>query len=256
MTAEKAAAWHSEFTQLLSAELEKARKKNHRVSLRSFATRLGISAGSLSDLLNGRGSWMLSESRAEEILSKLDLSEAERNRFLVKLNRPPVSVVNELPKANYAFLESWFYYPILFSFDLPAPLRTFAAIAARLALPLQTVEKAVAELVEAKLLINEGGIISRPKTYVTTSDGPRDSSVKAFHRDSLQLAERSLEAHDPARRDFTSLTFVGSPAQAKELKEEIRKLMAKATTIVDAGDANSAVFRLNMQFFPIDFEER
>lgn len=247
--------WQKDFSELLNAQVKILKEKNPRYSLRAFGKKIGLSIGPLSNLLRGGKPWNLTSKRAAEILDKLDLKIHVRNRMLVKMGELPKHPKETLPESEHAILTDWLYYPILFAFDLPPKHRLPAKIAERLGVPEETVQKIIDDLLQRKLLVSENGEVKRPEVFLTTTDGPANSIIRKHHEMNLDLAKKALANIPPSRRDFTTLTFVGSEKQLSALREAIRSLYDKASSLVDAGEENDQIYRLSVQLYPLEFKK-
>ena len=246
--------WRKEFSKLLNDQFETLKKRNPKFSLRAFSRKIGLSIGPLSDVLKGKETWKLTPKRAAEILSKLEIKASTKNKLLVQMGEQPTHKKEVLKASDYGILTDWTYYPILFSFDLPAKLRRPSAIAKRLGISEEKVQAVVEDLLKRKLLVSSAdGVIERPEVFVSTADGTPNEFIHKYHQVNLELSKRALEEQPVPKRDFTSLTFVGNESQAAFLREEIRKLYEKASALADGGDENNTVFRLSVQFFPVEF---
>lgn len=253
--------WHAELIDIIRKDFADRKEKNPRFSLRSYAQRLGLSSGSLSDLLNEKRNWHVSRLRAAEITEKLSLSEKARNKLLLKMELQPKFQKSELTKENYDMLTDWTYYPILFSFDLPIEHRAPEVIARKLGIPVQKVESVTEDLIQRKFLSrNQNKEVFRPDVFLTTTDSepevaqtPPGALVRKHHEISLDLAKRALHEQPSEVRDITSLTFAGNKQQLQALREEIRKLYEKASTVTTLDQEPDTVYRLSVQLFPVEF---
>lgn len=253
--------WHSELIEIIRKDFAERKEKNPRFSLRSYAQRLGLSSGSLSDLLNAKRNWQISKTRAAEIAEKLSMSEKDRNKLLLKMDLPPKFQKSEITKDNYDMLTDWTYYPVLFSFDLPKEHHRPEAIAKKMGIPESKVQAVIDDLIRRKFLVrNQLNEVCRPETFLTTTDGEADVAkappgalIRKHHEISLDLAKRALLEQPSEVRDITSLTFAGNKQQLSALREEIRKLYEKASTLATLDQDPDTVYRLSVQLFPVEF---
>jgi uncharacterized protein (TIGR02147 family) len=246
--------WRKEFSRILNDQFQTLRKRNSKFSLRAFSRKTGLSIGPLSDVLKSKQTWKLTPKRAAEILSKLEIKSSIKNKLLVQMGEQPTHKKEDLKTSDYGILTDWTYYPILFSFDLPAKLRRPPAIAKRLGIPEEKVQAVIEDLLRRKLLVTSiGGVIERPEVFVSTADGTPNELIHKYHQINLEISKRALQEQPVSKRDFTSLTFAGNESQVAFLREEIRKLYEKASSLADGGEENDAVFRLSVQLFPIEF---
>lgn len=246
--------WRKDFSKVLSDQFETLRKRNPKFSLRAFSRKTGLSIGPLSDVLKGRQTWNLTPKRAAEILSKLEIKPSIKNKLLVQMGEQPMHKKENLKASDYGILTDWTYYPILFSFDLPARLRHPSAIAKRLGISEEKVATVIEDLLQRKLLMaSPDGTIERPEVFVSTADGTPNELIHKYHQVNLEISKRALQEQPVSKRDFTSLTFAGNESQMAFLREEIRKLYEKASSLADGGEDKDAVFRLSVQLFPMEF---
>ena len=247
--------WQDEFIDLLWEEYRLIQEVNPRYSIRAFAKKLGLSAGSLSHTLNKKTEWKLSPSRAAGILEKLSISRARKNRMLVKIGRNIDLPRKTLREDDFDMLRDWVYFPVLSSFDLPERLSEPKKIAVRLGVGEEKVNAAIAELLRRNFLTRlPSGKIIRSEGTISAGDGPPSDVIRGHHLNSLMLSVRALNRIPAERRDFTNMTFAGSEIQIASVREEIRKFYERISTLMDEGEDNSHVFRFAIQLFPIDFE--
>lgn len=84
---EKATMWQRYLLSYLRTQLNEAKSKNPSFSLRSFALKLGLSPGMLSEILNEHRT--ITPRTAKKIIDRVSISSEERNRFLQMMEEPP-----------------------------------------------------------------------------------------------------------------------------------------------------------------------
>lgn len=252
--------WHPLFVQAVKNDYSTRKLKRPHLSLRSYAPKIGLSSGALSDLLKQRKTWKISPERAREVLSHLQISSAEKNRILVLMGVAPLHSRQTLAEEEYRILTKWTYLAVLSSFDLPPHLSTPEAIGRRLGLAETVISEIIDYLIDKNLLIKDGNSIRRPSAFLESEDNIRPNSpppknvLLEHHKGNLELAQRSLYEHASHERDFTSLTFAGNSTQLDYLRTEIRKLYAKASSLTSSKSVPDQVFRLSIQLFPLEFK--
>ncbi len=87
--------------------------------MRAFAKHLGISATSLTDLLNDDGKWNISLKKAQPLVSKIGLSPLEENRLRVFMGDLTHAKRNPLPNSHVPLLTDWLYSAVLYAHQLP-----------------------------------------------------------------------------------------------------------------------------------------
>lgn len=256
VTAE-ALPWQLEVIERLNKDFLKLKQNNHRYSLRAYAKKLGISPSALSELMNKKGRWKLSPQRAAKLIEKIDLRSSTRNRLLVEMKETPRHKDLLLSRTEHDIFLDWTWLPTLFMFDLPERFHAPQVIAKKMGLSVSKVRHNIDQLVKRKFLNRDAhDRISRPQVFLKSTDGIPSSVVKQGHRINLDLSQRAFEEIPFEKRDFTSLTFAGNAKKLEFLRQEIRALHEKAAALMDDGDENDEVFKLNIQLFPIQFNEK
>lgn len=236
-------------------DFKRHQEKNRRFSLRAYAKKIGISAGSLSEILNGTAKWELSLERALTILEKLAIPSGTKNRVLIKMGKKPQHKKRSMTKEDHGLLANWFYYPILFSFDLPESLRTPEKIARRFNLELENVSKIIADQVKRGLLTkDENGKIKRPQEYISTNDHIPLEVIRKYHEATLHKAQRALTKIPVEKIDFTSLVFVGSKKNMDLFRKKIREFYDEIPVLMNGETENDHVYQLSVQLFPTEQE--
>jgi uncharacterized protein (TIGR02147 family) len=117
-----------------------------------------------------------------------------------------------------------------------------------------------AEAAEAmKLLLSLGllvrdpttGKVTRGEPTLTTEHEVRSLGAAAFHRQMLEQAGAAIETVPREERDFAALTVCVSPETARLVKERIHQFRETLAEICDADTQGSAVYQLNIQWFPL-----
>lgn len=247
--------WRSEFDALLVERFKAQKRKNARLSLRAFAKKVGLSPGSLSELLNGSSRWQISPERAVAVTKLLGLTPVRENRMLALIGHEFEREREDVALSDESLLRDWTIFPIAMAFDLPVKERGIAAIARRLRLNPVRVEEVVDFLLDRGVLKREkGGVISREGGFWDVS-GATETAFRHFHRQNLQLAAKALAEVPKEERDFTALTFVGDKSQLEAVRREIRRFQDKIVSLMGS-DSTNEVYRLAINFFPINFAAR
>lgn len=247
--------WRDEFAQLLRAQFDLVKKRNSRYSSRSFAQKIGLSAGGLSELLSGKAGWKLSAPKAALILERLGLSEREKGRLLTLMGIAPGFTKRTLDDEQYQMLLDDVYFPILFSYDLVPELRQPETIAKRLSCDVQKVIQ-VTEGFLAKGFLRRlpDGVIERNPDYFETSDGVPSEVLRSFHRQAFQAAMDALEDVPAEKRDITSLYFSAPESRLPELRKEIRAFYERVVALAEA-NPKDRIYRLSVGLFPVGCDE-
>ena len=121
-----------------------------------------------------------------------------------------------------------------------------------------------AEAAEAmKLLLSLGLLVRDPNTgrvargepTLTTEHEVRSLGAAAFHRQMLERAAQSIETVPAAQRDLAALTVCISAETAALVKQRIHQFREALTELCDADSKGSAVYQLNIQWFPLSLSK-
>lgn len=248
-------SWKSHFVQQMKAELSRRQSQNPKYSMRKFAKDLGISAGGLSNILNER--FEMSIKRAADVLSGLRLPPGEDEKLRAQMGLRVERRTIEISPQNASVLTNWIHCAVLHFFDLDVPDKSVPVIATRLALPTKIVQGILEELLANGFLrTKENGEIYKPEVHWQGGDGGAISPeiIRSHHRDSLQIAARSIDGIPTEHRDLSSITFCGHPDQLALAREEIRNLHQRISAVMESESRKTEVYRLSVALFPLTVE--
>lgn len=245
---------------------------NGNFSLRMFADKAGFKARDyILRVMNGERN--LSQSASYKVSEVLNLSEKEIDYFinLVAFNQANTPKEKEfffkrmsqicrhgkqqkLRQEQYTYLSEW-YYPALRSILPVIDFKdNYRAIGKFLSPQLSAaqVEKAIKFLLDLGLLEKD----TEGKYYVATPqinacDAVHSMATMRFHKQSLDLARRSLESKSADERDITGVTMSLSKKGFKKIREEIMVFRKKVMCIAEEDENEEGVFQLNLQLFPL-----
>lgn len=242
------------FQELLLECLEELKKKNPRYSLRAFAKKLGVSAGTLSEVLNLKLN--LGLKRMEAILENLDLSPGKKNRFLVQLGRTPNYEKQLVSDEAAAYLANWVHRAILHSFDLEHEETSPAKIAERLGISEQEVRACLEQLLKFELIqkSEDQEKYQRPVIILKTNDGKKDENIRRTHLSNFDLQRKAYETIPMEERDFTSMMFAGTQAQMDQMRKEIRALYEKIILTSEVGPRDE-LYQISVALYPVRFKK-
>ena len=159
-----------------------------------------------------------------------------------------------LERAFFLYLSRWFYVAIRELAAHPDFDTDPVWIAEQLVPPIQPAEaqEALDALFELGLLVrSKDGKVSRGETSVTTGHEVRALGVKNYHRQMLQRAAESMKLVPQVQRDISALTVCISPTAVTDFKERIHAFREGMLDLGDRDDNPTAVYQLNIQFFPL-----
>jgi uncharacterized protein (TIGR02147 family) len=132
--------------------------------------------------------------------------------------------------------------------------KEYAALAALLDPPITAAEArdAIDLLLRLKLVRKTAqGLYEKADKVVVTGPKGDPAAAKPGIRANIELALRSLDAHEPADRPFSYLTLSVSPASLRFIGERLRDVRREILERVSEDEDVDRLVQLNMQLFPI-----
>ena len=233
-------------------------RRNPQYSLRSFARSLSMDSSTLSALL--RKKRPLTAKTAQKLISALEIKDPAQAQTLLLGALNSRSSGNDLPYRELDLdvaetISSWEHFAILAFLELDTKRCDTNAIAQRLGIPLGIVVECAARLVRLGLIQRLGD------TWVLTGKNmATPSNVPSFHlrealRQNMQKAMDSLEEDPVHRRDMSGITMAISSERLPEARKLIQDFRRKLAAFLEEGSKRDAVYRLNVELFPLTREE-
>ncbi len=160
----------------------------------------------------------------------------------------------KLRQDQYEFFSEWYYSALRSLLPVMDFKDDYAEIGKFLDPPLSPgqVKKAVELLVHLGLMSRDKNgkyVVSTPA--LTAGDEVRSVALMQFHRQSLDLAKRSVERFPAAQRDISGVTMSLSRSGFEKLKTEISEFRKRVMLIAEQDADEEGVFQLNLQFYPL-----
>lgn len=227
-------------------------ERNKSYSIRAFARDLDISAGALSQIMNGKR--RISEKMAHKIVERLALHDTEKEVFYesFKLEEKADQIdFQQLKDDTFVKIKDWHFYAILSMLELadfsPAPV----SISKRLGITKEQAARALDILfAEGIIYWNLEGKLTRSTERFITTDGVKSKSVSDTHKANLQLAVEKLDDTDVSLRDFTSMTLPIDTERLPDAVKMIRAFYKEFYCFLDAGKKDE-VYNLSVQLYPL-----
>lgn len=237
--------------------------------MRTLAKKIGIPSGRLSEILNGKRK--LSNYYLEKIFVALNMTESEvariRRIHYNELYKNESAKTVLLDHDQISKLISWKLYAI-WSFLETVPYQKIAESKASkhqqkekmsqyLEIPVNVIEDLI-RLMEKSRLIEWEALTNRYNCLiVSTTTGPEnpEEAIKAYHRDTLDLAKEKIDAVDIKNRDFSGMTLTLNPEDLPKAKKMLRDFRNSFTKKLESGEKKS-VYHLGIQFFPLTKVDR
>ncbi len=263
------------YRKFLSERLASRVRKNARYSLRSFAQNLGVSAGTISQILNGTRSPSArlierffaatqpsSEEKAEFIRSLFEEKKSQgKKRISPKIKRAaerassspsPILAYGAIELDRFHLIADWYHLAIWEmsarrDFD-PSPQR----IAQKLRISVIEAKQALDRLEEAGLIVKFRNTYKKTKNQIQTSD--LKNSTQAHRKHQAQMLEKAafaLETVPIENRFHGGIIMNIDPARIGELREKVQAALWKIAESL-SGDAPSQVYQVGLQIFPLE----
>lgn len=237
---------------ILLRQFEEARARNPKVSLRSFALRLGLSSGALSEIFKGKR--VLSNALKKRIVGKLTLSPKEALIFFHNDLPAKLGLTQDdrltLSQDQFRLISDWWYFALLNLVKTKGFKNQRSWMARRLGLSITTVQEAWERLLRLGYLEKKGMQVVRRQPNIKTSDGLLDLSVRKAHLSDLSLIEKSIHEVPLELRDNTSCYFVIDKADLPKAKEFIRIFQSQFLQQFGR-DSGEEVYKMTVALFPL-----
>jgi uncharacterized protein (TIGR02147 family) len=255
-----------DFRDLIIREFEQRKSRNARYSLRAFARDLGLKAPKLSQIL--KGACGLSVERGRDIAKKMNLSNEEKELFLVYLEahfsrsalakgRAKLKLETSLSDLQLALeqfkiIADWHHFAILELIKVPGLSHTAEALGKRLGLDKKTVQTATERLEALGLLQKQKDRwVAAEQTVSTTYDIP-SKHIQEHHTQVMQKAMSALQEVPVKKRDFSTMMLAIPGDQLEEAKNFINDFKDKFDLKFGKSKSPDRVYALGIQFFPLD----
>lgn len=246
-----------DYVDLLVNEYLQRKNLDKRYSERAFARSLGLSAGYLKLLFQGKKN--LSFQRAQIVGEKLDWAESKKSLFLKKVknatvkNSPHSRGKVLLKSENFFEVSDWFHFAIIEFIKTKESTISAADIAEGLNISITEVNYALKNLIHIGLVQkNEKMGFKVPDRYEIPSVS--SAGIRKYHKQTLQLASSAIETQPFDTRDFRALTLSFDVARMEEAKKCLEKFVADFDKKFSTGSVK-AVYQLNTAFFRLDQEK-
>lgn len=222
--------------------------------MRSFANSFGISAGTLSEILNRKRP--LTAKMAVKIAAGLRMNDRDTKEFLNSVaaqnrERKLSIYIPGSPKKQHkvvvlssddlAEMKEWYHYAILDLMGTADYQDDHGWIADRLGISAEEVAKAMSVFERLNL---------EPDSDITTTHDIPSPVLRYMHGQRLDLGTQALDVLPVELRDFSFVTVPINTAKLTQAKKIIRDFRRQFCSLFTGGD-NNEVYTLNIQFFPL-----
>lgn len=177
----------------------------------------------------------------------------EKNHYLEKILSAKGLKMDMLTKEKFEFYGSWFHAVIRELLAFADFKGDYAALARKLNPPIKKEQaiRSVELLLALDLIRKEAGGVFKP----TSANIIKDPRFKAMHlanflKTFMELGMQALDRFEKESRDVSTVTMSLSRASFDQVRDEIKASRQRIVAIAEKEKAPSAVYQLNVQFFP------
>lgn len=261
---------YSDYREYIKDVLEEKRKKNPAFSYRCAASRIGMSSGSFTRIINGTrrlGSHLLPklvdflklkrrEAEYFSLLVKFDTltDDGERYNCFKEISKLRSECNSIIPEQGYKIFEEWYYIVLHELLRIIPDTRDYQKLGSLIlpAISETKVRKAI-QLLEScgYIKIDEQGRAKPGKTFLTTGDTWNGMAIHAFQAAMSEMAVKALNNTPKEERDFSTLTVPLSENAFEKVREVIRKARQEIAAIEKECESPDRVYQINFQCFPL-----
>jgi uncharacterized protein (TIGR02147 family) len=241
-------------------------------SNRWFAQKLGINSNAwLTYVLQGKRNLNQQTTRQLITLLKFNANEGRYFDALVQFNQAKtidernlyyremetarksgtVKVVNS---DQYEFYSVWYHSAVRSILDMQPDVKDFETLGSLISPPITA-----SEAKKSIMLLERLGLIfisPDAKFYVqdkaiTTGPYEKTLAIANFQRETMKLAQESLDRHAKTERDISTMTLGISQDALEKIQTLLLETRRKIAEIATADPGSDRVFQLNVQLFPL-----
>jgi uncharacterized protein (TIGR02147 family) len=254
----------------MKARYEERKRSQPHFSYRYMALKIGMDAGQLVKVLQGKLHLVSSKVPAVAKLFGLDPRSEKFFEALVlfgKANGPEEIErrweelqslrdihAQELEADQYEFYASWLPTAVRGLLSLAEADQTAQHLRKRLfPHPEPMAVEHTLELLERLQLIRreDDGIWHLCQKHIRTGQQWRERTVREFQTDTMRLATEALERIPPGRRDISTMTLTLAERDLPLLRERVAEFRRDLVRLAEESDPADSVFQVNLQVFPL-----
>ncbi len=243
---------------------------NSFFSYRYMGMKLGIDAGYLVKILQGKVN--LSNKAIPRVIEFLKFNKKESEYFdlLVRFGKAKTGKdnriyfdklqklrgvdLNRIDDRQYEFYKKWYHNAIRALLAYYPFKGNFKELSKLLCPQISLKEaKESIELLEKLELIkrDDEGIYRQTEKRITTGDKWRSAAIHSFQKETISLAEESLDRINKELRDISSITISASQEDLEQLREMAQEFRNSIHQMKTGKTVADTVFQINLQILPL-----
>jgi uncharacterized protein (TIGR02147 family) len=266
---------YTDYCAYLRDYYEEKRKKQPFFSYRYFGQKIGIDAGNLVKIMQGKRH--LSAPAVKKILSFINFPSREAKYFetLVQFKKAKKEQDNKLlfeklmaiqridpyrlePK-QYEFYREWYHTVILALFHFIEFKGNFKELATLTQPPISVkqAEESVDLLLKLNLVRREAdGRFIPTSNVISTGENWKSLAIRQFQLQSIKLALEAFERFPKEERDISTVTFAVAQDDMDEIKRVTSEYRRTVLQIASANEKADRVYQINIQLFPLSMQKK
>lgn len=239
-------------------------------SYRYMGMKVGIDAGYLVKILQGKVN--LSNKAIPRMTEFLKLNEKESEYFdiLVRFAKAKTEKdsqlyfekllklrgvdLNLVVGKQYEFYKKW-YYNAIRSMLAYYPFNGNYSELSKLLCPqisVKEAKEAISLLLSLNLIKKDSaGIYRQTDVRITTGNEWRSAAIHSFQKETISLAEESLDRVKKELRDISSITISANQEDLEQLREMAREFRNSIHQMKTGRSKSDTVFQINLQIIPL-----
>jgi uncharacterized protein (TIGR02147 family) len=243
------------YIDFLQAQLIKRIKLNSHYSQRAFAGALGLSPGTLSEIMSGKRK--LTYKNALKIAGKLGLSKIDTKNFVLLLDDTKDEKVKrkdhkdlQLSNDMFSIISNWYCFAILNLADCEGFKWGFSWLSKRLGISMIEAKDAIEKMKRVGLIKETEKGLQAVEDFVLSPDGISSQAVRDYHHSLLQKAQEALENQDVREREISGISFAMNPKDLDKIKKDIDDFQRELIDKYCKGK-RSEVYHLELALFKL-----
>lgn len=182
--------------------------------------------------------------------------QEKKKAFELMLELAKNSKVKIVDGEAFRYYESW-VHPVVRELAPVMPGATPGEIAKRCCQGVSAgeVRESLEFMVKAGLLKKKGDAYEQSDAHLKGVSQVMPVALRSMHREMASFAQEAIEKFPPSERNFTGLTMGISAEDYEQILQELENCRKKISKIALNSRGTERVYRLNLQLFPLTWEE-
>jgi uncharacterized protein (TIGR02147 family) len=235
-------------------------RANPAYSLRAFSRSMGMDSSTVSALLSGKRT--LTIKTAKKIVNGLNIKDPnEAQALLVEtFTSSPSGAEGDASYTELALdaaeaISGWQHFAILALLEIKTFNGHDRTIAERLNIPLGIVWECLQRLEKLGLAEKRRGSWVLTGKNMSTPDQVPSGALREGHRQNILKSIHSLQEDPVDIRDISGITMAVSSSRLEGGRKMIQEFRRRLSAYMEGGKRD-AVYRLNIQLFPLTVEKK